>query len=329
MISGTGPEFLPNGHFPVSAPTNDMAEPIAVIGTGFRLPGGANTPSELWSLLQNPRDLLTAIPTSRFNARGFYHSNDQYHGHCNITHSYLLSDDNTHRCFDAKFFNIHPAEAAVMDPQIRLLLEVVYEALESSGLPFQNLRGSDTAVYAGLMMSDYERLMLRDEDSIGQYHVTGTTRSLVANRLSYFFDWHGPSITLDTACSSSLVAVHYAVQQLRSGQSRTAIAVGTNLLLDPQYYISESKLHMLSPDSRSRMWDAAANGYARGEGVTAVVLKKLSDAEADGDSIECVIRETGVNQDGRTQGITMYAISEVSTAAHPTPNLTPSPHLQP
>lgn len=282
-----------------------MAEPIAVIGSGLRLPGDTKTPSELWNLLRDPRDLSIAIPASRFHAQGFYHPNDQYHGHSNVTHSYLLSDDTSHRCFDAKFFNINPAEASVMDPQVRLLLEVVYEALESAGLPERKLRGSDTAVYAGLMMGDYERMMLRDEESMGRYHVTGTTRSLLSNRISYFFDWHGPSITLDTACSSSLVAVHQAVQQLRSGQSHVAIAAGANLILDPQYYISESKLHMLSPENRCRMWDAKANGYARGEGIAALVLKTLRSALADGDSIECVIRETGINQDGRTQGITM------------------------
>ncbi|KAI1874213.1 uncharacterized protein JN550_002792 [Neoarthrinium moseri] len=214
-----------------------MTEPIAVIGIGCRLPGSVTTPSELWSLLKDPRDILTRIPASRFHSQGFYHSNGQHHGHSNVTHSYFLStDDSSHCCFDAKFFNVRPAEAVVMDPQIRLLLEVVYEALDSGGLPLEDLRGSDTAVYVGLMMGDYERLMLRDEDTIGQYHVTRTTRSLASNRISYFFDWHGPSITVDMACSSSLVAVHHAIQQLRSGQSRVAIAAGANLILDPHQY---------------------------------------------------------------------------------------------
>ena len=138
-----------------------------------------------------------------------------------------------------------------------------------------------------------------------QYFPTGTARSVVSNRISYFFDWRGPSMTIDTACSSSLVAVHQAVQTLRSGTSCVAIAAGTNLLLGPEAYIAESTFHMLSPQGRSRMWDAGADGYARGDGVGAVVLKRLGDAIADGDDIECVIRESGVNQDGRTRGITV------------------------
>lgn len=164
--------------------------------------------------------------------------------------------------------------------------------------------------------------MTRDAESIGTYHVLGTARSLVSNRLSYFFDWHGPSMTIDTACSSSLVAIHQAVQLLRSPptpsgvgevrsrtQSRVAVAAGTNLILDPMSYVSESKLQMLSPDGKGRMWDAAANGYARGEGVATVVLKRLCDAIADGDHVECIIRETGVSQDGKTRGITMPSAS--------------------
>ncbi|KAI5922076.1 thiolase-like protein [Camillea tinctor] len=127
----------------------------------------------------------------------------------------------------------------------------------------------------------------------------------MSNRISYFFDWHGPSMTIDTACSSSLYAVHHAVQQLRASGSRVAVAAGSHLLIDPLTYITESKLQMLSPTSRSRMWDADADGYARGEGVAAVILKTLSAAEADGDNIECIIRETAVNQDGKTTGITM------------------------
>ncbi|ROW04822.1 hypothetical protein VMCG_04865 [Cytospora schulzeri] len=281
------------------------AEPIAVVGCGFRFPGNANTPSKLWELLRSPRDLLSPIPDDRFSTQGFYHPNDYYHGHCNVKESYLLSGEGVHRQFDAGFFGIMPVEANVMDPQMRLLLEVVYEALEAGGQTIESLRGSDTAVYAGLMMGDYEKLMQRDEDALGTYHVTGTARSLISNRLSYFFDWRGPSMTIDTACSSSLVAVHQAIQQLRSGQSRVAVATGANLILDPQYYVTESKLHMLSPENRSRMWDAGANGYARGEGIAAVILKTLRAAEADGDFIECVIRETGTSQDGRTKGITM------------------------
>ncbi|KAI1638954.1 polyketide synthase-like protein [Biscogniauxia mediterranea] len=283
----------------------EKPEPIAIIGSGCRFPGNACTPSKLWDLLRSPTDLLTDIPEDRFNTKGFYHENGQYHGHTNVKQSYLLSEDRAIRRFDAQFFGISPAEANVIDPQMRLLLETVYEALESAGQTIEDLQGTDTAVYTGLMAGDYEHFMGRDEESVGTYHVTGTSRALLSNRVSYFFDWHGPSMTIDTACSSSLYAVHYAVQQLRASGSRVAVAAGAHILIDPLTYITESKLQMLSPTSRSRMWDADADGYARGEGVAAIVLKTLSAAEADGDHIECIIRETAVNQDGRTKGITM------------------------
>ncbi len=282
---------------------NTSKEPIAIIGSGCRFPGEANTPSKLWKLLQDPQDLLQEIPSDRFSARGFYHPDGLHHGNSNVLQAYLLSEN--HRLFDSKFFGIKGVEANAIDPQQRILLETTYEGIESAGLRLDDLRGSDTAVFVGLMCGDYEAMLLRDLDSIPTYHATGIARSIMANRISYFFDWHGPSITIDTACSSSLVAVHQAVQSLRSGESRIAIAAGSNLILGPENYIAESKLKMLSPTGRSRMWDKDADGYARGEGVASVVLKTLSTALADGDHIECLIRETGVNQDGRTRGITM------------------------
>lgn len=192
-----------------------------------------------------------------------------------------------------------------MDPQHRLLMETVYEGLESAGLTIPGLQGSDTAVYVGIMCMDYYLLHGQDYNSIPTYNATGIANSNASARLSYFFDWRGPCMTIDTACSSSLVALHQAVQALRAGTSRVAVAAGTNLLLSPLGFISESNLKMLSPTGRCRMWDAGADGYARGEGVAALVLKPLGAALADGDSVHCVVRETGVNQDGRTKGITM------------------------
>ena len=305
------------------SPTTAKNEPIAVVGSGCRFPGGASTPSKLWSLLSRPRDVLSEIPHSRFNPRGFYHPDGEYSGHSNVQHSYILDED--HRAWDADFFGISANEASAIDPQQRLLMETVYEALEAGGHPVRHLHGSDTAVYVGLMCEEYSDIQARELNTIPtvripaplcrcagrnnlmteKYFPTGTARSIVSNRISYFFDWHGPSMTIDTACSSSLVAVHQATQVLRSGASRVAIAAGTNLILGPEPYISESTFHMLSPRGRSHMWDAGADGYGRGDGVAAVVLKRLSDAIADGDAIECVIRETGVNQDGRTTGITV------------------------
>ncbi|EHK49839.1 polyketide synthase [Trichoderma atroviride IMI 206040] len=278
-------------------------EPIAIVGSSCRFPGGANSPSKLWQLLKDPKDVLVKIPPSRFNPDGFYNTNGEHHGSTNVLHSYLLEED--HREFDHNFFNIHPREAESMDPQQRMLLETVYECVEAAGYSIQELKGSQTAIFVGQMTQDYSDLMLRDVDSAPQYAATGISRAILSNRVSYFFDWKGPSSTIDTACSSSLVALHHAVQTLRSGESSLAVAAGVNLILGPDPYILESKLHMLSPTGRSRMWDADADGYARGEGFASILLKTLSQAIKDGDHIECLIRETGVNQDGHTSGITM------------------------
>ncbi|KAI9848698.1 MAG: putative Hybrid PKS-NRPS biosynthetic cluster [Sclerophora amabilis] len=279
------------------------SDPIAIIGTGCRFPGNADTPSKLWELLREPQDLLKEISDSRFSVDPFYHPNNAHHGTSNVRHSYLLEEDL--RRFDAQFFGIKAIEASSIDPQQRLLLETVYEGLESAGLSIKRLQGSDTAVYVGVMSADFTDMIGRDTETFPTYFATGTARSILSNRLSYFFDWHGPSMTIDTACSSSLIAMHQAVQTLRDGDSSVAVVAGSNLILGPEQFIAESKLQMLSPTGRSRMWDADADGYARGEGVAAIVLKRLSQALADGDHVECIIRETGLNQDGKTKGITM------------------------
>ncbi|KAI1259180.1 polyketide synthetase [Xylariaceae sp. FL1019] len=283
-----------------------MREPIAIVGTGCRFAGQSTSPSRLWDLLKQPRDVQREIPTERFSVDGFYHENHAHHGTSNVRHSYLL-DENV-RQFDAQFFGMKPVEANAVDPQQRILLEVTFEALEAGGHSMSALQGSDTAVYVGVMCGDYESQLVRDTENVPTYSATGTARSILSSRLSYFFDWRGPSLTIDTACSSSLIAVHQAVQVLREGTSRLALAAGANLILGPENFISESKLKMLSPTGRSRMWDSEADGYARGEGVAAVVLKRLSNAISDGDHIECIIRETGINQDGRTNGITMPGV---------------------
>ncbi|KAI0974339.1 hypothetical protein F4678DRAFT_371999 [Xylaria arbuscula] len=281
-----------------------FSEPVAIIGTACRFPGDSTSPSKFWKLLQAPYDLLKPLG-SGLDSKSWYHKTAKHHGRFNVKHSYQLDGENAQRQFDASFFGISAVEANTMDPQMRLLLETVYEALEAASQSIDGLRGSDTAVYAGMMVDGFRSTMERDLLSIGTYYASGLSRAMMSNRLSYVFDWHGPSMTIDTACSSSMVAVHQAVMQLRSGQSHVAVAAGANLLLDPADFISMSNLEMLSPHGRSRMWDKNANGYARGEGVAAVILKLLSAAEADGDHIECIIRETGTNQDGRTKGITM------------------------
>lgn len=278
-------------------------EPIAIVGSACRFAGDVNSPSKLWELLKEPKDLQRRIPDTLFNPTGFYHTESSYHGHSNVKDAYLTNQDLG--VFDADFFGIKPIEAKAIDPQQRFLMEVVYEGLESAGMALDDLKGSDTGVYVGVMFHDYGAMLLRDLQDIPTYYATGTGASILSNRVSYFFDWHGPSITIDTACSSSLVAVHMAVQALRAGDAKMAVAAGSNLILGPENFIIESKLKMLSPTGRSRMWDEQADGYARGDGVAALVLKPLSAAIADNDHIECIVRETALNQDGASSGITM------------------------
>ncbi|RYO86086.1 hypothetical protein DL764_009059 [Monosporascus ibericus] len=285
-----------------------IKEPIAVVGSGCRFPGGASSPSKLWDLLRDPKDVQRQI--DRFRADNFYDQDGHYHGASNVLAAYLLAEDT--KKFDAQFFNIPLSEAEAIDPQQRLLLETVYESLEAAGLSMESLSGSNTAAYVGVMCDDFSQIEMLtqdevygDSEDIPTYAATGSARSILSNRISYFFNWHGPSMTIDTACSSSLIAVHQAVQVLRSGESPVAIAAGTNLIFGPTMFVAESNLNMLSPTGRSRMWDAGADGYARGEGVASIVMKTLSAALRDGDHIEYIIRETGINQDGKTPGITM------------------------
>ncbi|KAI0423560.1 hypothetical protein F5Y09DRAFT_336482 [Xylaria sp. FL1042] len=280
-----------------------MGQPIAIVGSSCRFPGGATSPSNLWELLKNPQDVLREIPASRFSTKAFHHPNSQHHGSMNVKHAYLL--DEGPRAFDRGFFSINPKEAEAMDPQQRILLETVYEGIESAGYSMQQLRESSTAVFVGCMSFDYHFTAIRGIESLPQYHAAGTAASILANRVSYFYDWRGPSVTIDTACSSSPVALRQAVSALRNGEAKMAVAAGSNLIIGPEPFVSESKLNMLSPNGRSFMWDAAADGYTRGEGFSAIFLKTLSQAIADGDHIECIVRETGVNSDGKTPGITM------------------------
>ncbi|ETS80942.1 hypothetical protein PFICI_08471 [Pestalotiopsis fici W106-1] len=279
------------------------SEPIAIIGSSCRFAGNATSPSRLWQVLSNPPDLSKEVPAARFNARAFYHEDGEHLGTTNSIKAYWLEQD--HRVFDAGFFNITPKEAEAIDPQQRILLEVVYEAMESSGITLHQYSGENVGVFAGVMTADYDTLSQRDELSASQYYATGNARSIISNRISYFFNFRGPSMTIDTACSSSLVALHQAVLSLRSGEVPMACVTGVNLMITPEQFLVESSLHMLSPTGKSRMWDQTADGYARGEGVAAILIKPLSRALQDGDEILGLIRQTGVNSDGRTPGITM------------------------
>lgn len=192
-----------------------------------------------------------------------------------------------------------------MDPQQRLLLEVVYEALEDAGIPIEQINGSSTAVLCGCFTNDYSSMLSKDLESYPKYTVTGTGNSILANRISYFFNLHGMSLTIDTACSSSLVCLHLANKLLLDDEAEMSIVVGSSLHFDPSMFITMTDLGMLSPDGRSKAFDASANGYARGEGICAVVLKRQKAAETSGDIIRAIVRATGSNHDGRKQGITL------------------------
>lgn len=286
---------------PFQSPQN---EPVAIVGSSCRFPGPASSISKLWQLLQNPCDISREVPSERFNTDAFYHPDPKHHGTFNTRRAYFLEEDP--RVFDASFFQINSREAETMDPQQRILLETVYEALEAGGHRIEKLQGSQTAVFVGGMSCDFrDTVAVRDPTSIPEYSATGTHNSILAARISYFYDWKGPSMSIDTACSSSLVAVHQAVQALRNGEATAAVAAGSNLNLGPEQFVALSNLRMLSPKGRVRMWDREADGYARGEGFGAVILKTLSQAEVDGDQIECILRGSGVNQDGHTMGLTM------------------------
>jgi acyl transferase domain-containing protein len=192
-----------------------------------------------------------------------------------------------------------------MDPMQRMLLEVVYEATENAGIPLSTLAGTNTSCYVGCFTSDYDQIAKRDPELLPKYHSVGTGQAILSNRVSYCFDLKGPSVTLDTACSSSLVAIHLACQSLRTGESEAAIVGATHAILNPDVMVGMTNLHFLSPDSKCHTFDHRANGYARGEGMAAVILKPLDAAIRDGDTVRAVIRGTAVNSNGKNPGITL------------------------
>ncbi|KAL4915858.1 hypothetical protein BDW62DRAFT_203310 [Aspergillus aurantiobrunneus] len=278
-------------------------EPIAIIGMGCRLSGSATDVSGLWDMLKAGRSAWTPGPGNRFNMKAFQDPTGTRSGTTNAYGGHFLRDDVG--AFDATFFGVNPVEAQAMDPQQRLMLEVAYESFENAGITMDSLWGSNTGVYVGQWTSDYHEIATRDVQKPPLYLVTGTGPAISSNRISYIFNLRGPSFTMDTGCSSSLVALHQAVLSLRNAETTQCFVGGVNLLLDPQRFHYQSQLKMFSKEGRSYPFDARANGYGRGEGVTGVVLKPLSLALRDGDPIRAVIRNSVLNQDGRTPGISV------------------------
>ncbi|MFJ9692148.1 amino acid adenylation domain-containing protein [Kitasatospora sp. NPDC101183] len=279
-------------------------ERIAITGIGCRLPGHANDHRTYWRNLIEGRDCLTDTPADRYDTATLGSRDRAKPGRLTGGRGGYIDGFDT---FDPEFFGISPREAAHMDPQQRKLLEVVWEALEDGGQRPGDLAGREVGVYMGAFTLDWKILQFADLDfsTIASHTATGTMMTMVSNRISHSFDFRGPSLSIDTACSSSLVAVHLACQSLLRGETELALAGGALLHMTPQYTIAETKGGFLSADGRSRAFDASANGYVRAEGVGVVVLKRLRDALRDGDQVHAVILGTGVNQDGRTNGITV------------------------
>ncbi|MEV7016527.1 beta-ketoacyl synthase N-terminal-like domain-containing protein [Streptomyces sp. NPDC093991] len=274
-------------------------EGIAVVGMGCRLPGGVTSPDAFWQVLSEGVDTIGEVPEDRWELRRADGPDGPSDGTSPSHGGFVEGVDR----FDPYFFRISPREAARMDPQQRHFLEVAWEALEDAGLTREKLQGSQTGVFVGANATDYLQLQLEGA-AADTYTVVGGTNCIIANRLSYVLDLRGPSLTVDTACSSSLVAVHLAAQSLRNRDCDTAVVGGLNLILSPRLAEAHAKGLPLAPDGRCKTFAADANGYARGEGIGVVVLKRLSDAVADGDRVWAVVRGSAVNQDGLTNGLT-------------------------
>ncbi|MGZ9225613.1 MAG: type I polyketide synthase, partial [Anaerolineales bacterium] len=278
-------------------------EPIAIIGVGCRFPGDANDPQAFWRLLHDGIDTITDVPASRWDVESYYSPDENIPGKMSTRQGGFLSNIDL---FDPQFFGIAPREAISMDPQQRLLLEVAWEALENAGQAPDKLSGSRTGVFIGIINNDYRQLELQVSglQDIDSYYSSGIAPSMASGRLSYVLGLQGPSISVDTACSSSLVSVHLACQSLRSRESNMALAGGVNLILTPELSVAFSKYQMLARDGRCKTFDASADGFGRGEGCGLIILKRLSDAVANGDNILALILGTAVNQDGPSSGLT-------------------------
>ncbi|ARI51098.1 non-ribosomal peptide synthetase [Streptomyces sp. S8] len=288
----------------IETDTGTSRRKVAIVGMGCRFPGGASDHRTFWRNLMAGKDCITPTPPDRYDVTALGSRFRDKPGRLVGGRGGYIDGFDT---FDPAFFGISPREADHMDPQQRKLLEVAWETLEDGGQRPADLAGENVAVYVGAFTLDYKILQFADLGftTLAAHTATGTMMTMVSNRISYCFDFRGPSLSVDTACSSSLVAVHLACQALAGGETDLALAGGTLLNLAPQYTIAETKGGFLSAEGRSRTFDAGADGYVRAEGVGLVALKRLEDAVRDGDRIHAVILGSGVNQDGHTNGITV------------------------
>ncbi|HTZ13192.1 MAG TPA: type I polyketide synthase [Mycobacterium sp.] len=281
------------------------SKPLAIVGIGCHFPGGAHSPDSYWSLLCSETDATCTVPETRWNAAKYHDPNPAKAGKMVTRRGGFLDEIDQ---FDPQFFGISPREANLLDPQQRLLLRTTWEALEDGGIPAESLAGTDVGVFVGGFTLDYQ--LLQNQGRTSRYRfkthsATGMMMTMLANRISFAFDFRGPSMTIDTACSSSLVAVHLAALSIWNGECDVALAGGVNIMIGPNTAIAESKSGFLSPDGRCKAFDQSADGYARGEGGAVVVIKPLEHAVRDGDEIYAQILGTAVSQDGRTDSITV------------------------
>jgi acyl transferase domain-containing protein len=288
----------------LAAAERARSEPIAIIGIGCRFAGGIRDLESFWKLLAAGTDVVSEVPKERWDADQYFDPNPDVPGKAYTKRGYFVNGDVDR--FDAPFFGISRREALSLDPQQRMLLEVVWESLEDAGIAPASLMGSQTAVFTGISSQDYVLHLLSGdrEQAADAYTASGTAHSMASGRISYILGLQGPNVAVDTACSSSLVAVHLAVQSLRNREATLALAAGVNLILVPDGTVMLCRARMMSPDGRCKTFDASADGYARAEGCGVLVLKRLADAQRDGDRVLAVIRGTALNQDGRTSGVT-------------------------
>ncbi|WP_067539618.1 type I polyketide synthase [Nocardia crassostreae] len=277
---------------------------IAIVGIGCRYAGGIDSPESFWDFIIGKRDGVVDIPADRWDYRRYYDPDKRTPGSMYTKRAAFLTGDPW--AFDPDFFGISPREAAAMDPQQRLVLEVAWEALDDAGIA-RRAAGAPIGVYVGAFTLDHLAVSNSNDalPHVDMHTAAGASYTMLSNRIAFALDLIGPAITVDTACSSSLVALHLACQALDTGDCATALAGGINMLMQPEPFISMSTAGFLAADGRSKPFDAAADGYGRGEGSGMVVLKPLGDAERDGDRIYAVIKATGSNQDGRTTAITV------------------------
>jgi acyl transferase domain-containing protein len=284
-----------NGEYGVHYP-DPSPEPVAICGIGLRLPGGVHTGDAFWDVLYNGKDLRCPIPADRFNMDAF---NDSLGKRAAIKTRYGYFIDEDLGVLDASFFNMGKAELEKIDPQQRKVLEVVRECLENAGET--NWRGKPVGVYAGTFDTDWHQILATDmQISSG---ITLSPDMMIANRISYEFDLQGPSLVVKTGCSASLVSLHEACRSLQRGDCSAALVCGTSLLMGPHLFSVMTANGVISPDGSCKTFDASADGFARADGINAVYLKRLPDAIRDGNPIRAVIRNTGNNSDGKSQGL--------------------------